>query len=100
MVIPADSFWSGQEGSPALVELTVMQKMTCYDLVYQHYQLVSVLYLVTQHGLKSVRPLTYFDGKVCVEGVCFFYLTILMVDWEMGDSLSFAYFLGEFRVEG
>ncbi|XP_037796977.1 rab3 GTPase-activating protein non-catalytic subunit-like [Penaeus monodon] len=63
LVIPADSFWSGQEGSPALVELTVMQKMTCYDLVYQHYQLVSVLYLVTQHGLKSVRPLTYFDGK-------------------------------------
>lgn len=74
LVIPADSFWSGQEGSPALVELTVMQKMTCYDLVYQHYQLVSVLYLVTQHGLKSVRPLTYFDGKVCVMGIIYCHL--------------------------
>ncbi|XP_069162048.1 rab3 GTPase-activating protein non-catalytic subunit isoform X2 [Procambarus clarkii] len=62
LVLSADRFWSGQEGSPALVELTIMQKMTCYDLVYHHYQLVSVLYLISQHNLKSVRPLSCFDG--------------------------------------
>ncbi|XP_042225418.1 rab3 GTPase-activating protein non-catalytic subunit-like isoform X1 [Homarus americanus] len=63
LVLSADRFWMGQEGSPALVELTIMQKMTCYDLVYQHYQLVSVLYLTAQHNLKNIRPLSCFDGK-------------------------------------
>ncbi|XP_068227254.1 rab3 GTPase-activating protein non-catalytic subunit-like [Palaemon carinicauda] len=63
LVMSPDRFWLGLEGSPSLVELTVMQKMSCYDLVYQHYQLVMVLFLVTHHNLKSVRPLSYVDGK-------------------------------------
>lgn len=63
LVMSPDRFWLGLEGSPALVELTVMQKMSCYDLVYQHYQLVLVLYLITHHNLKSIRPLSYVDGK-------------------------------------
>ncbi|XP_064085104.1 rab3 GTPase-activating protein non-catalytic subunit-like [Macrobrachium nipponense] len=63
LVMSPDRFWLGMEGSPSLVELTVMQKMSCYDLVYQHYQLVMVLFLVTHHNLKSVRPLSYVDGK-------------------------------------
>lgn len=63
LVLSADRFWMGQVGSPALVEVTIMQKMTCYDLVYLHYQLLSVLYLISQHNLKGFRPLTCFDGK-------------------------------------
>ncbi|KAK7069681.1 hypothetical protein SK128_010832, partial [Halocaridina rubra] len=63
LVMSPDRFWLGLEGSPALVELTVMQNMSCYDLVYLHYQLVLVLYLIAYHNLKSVRPLSYVDGK-------------------------------------
>ena len=64
LVMSPDRFWLGLEGSPALVELTVMQKMSCYDLVFLHHQLVTVLYLIAHHALKSVRPLSYVDGKV------------------------------------
>lgn len=63
LVLSADRFWCSQEGSPALVELTIMQKMTCYDLVNHHYQLVSVLFLIAQHNLKAARALSCFDGK-------------------------------------
>lgn len=63
LVLSADRFWSGQEGSPSLVELTIMQKMTCYDLVYHHHQLLSVLFFIAHHNLKNMKPLSCFDGK-------------------------------------
>lgn len=59
-----DTFWSRQEeGSPSLVELAVTQKVTCYDLVFHHHQLLTVLYLIAQYTLKNVKALSYFDGK-------------------------------------
>ncbi|CAL4058806.1 unnamed protein product, partial [Meganyctiphanes norvegica] len=58
-----DSFWSRQEGSPSLIELTVTQKITCYDLVFHHHQLLTVLYLIAKYALKNVKALSYFDGK-------------------------------------
>ncbi|KAG0711257.1 Rab3 GTPase-activating protein non-catalytic subunit [Chionoecetes opilio] len=63
LVLSPDRFWSGQEGSPSLVELTIMQKMTCYDLVYHHHQLLSVLLFIAHHNLKNMKPLSCFDGK-------------------------------------
>lgn len=63
LVLTADRFWSGQEGSPALVELTIMQKATCYDLVYHHHQLLSVLFFIAHLNLKNMKPLSCFDGK-------------------------------------
>lgn len=66
LVLTADRFWSGQEGSPALVELTIMQKATCYDLVYHHHQLLSVLFFIAHLNLKNMKPLSCFDGKVSV----------------------------------
>ncbi|KAK4305761.1 hypothetical protein Pmani_022352 [Petrolisthes manimaculis] len=63
MVLTGDRLWNGQEGSPALVEVTVMQKSTCYDLLHLHHQLLTVLHLMVLHGIKNTRPLSCFDGK-------------------------------------
>lgn len=64
VVLTGDRIWNGQEGSPALVEVTVMQKSTCYDVLHLHHQLVTVLHLMVLHGIKNTRPLSCFDGKV------------------------------------
>ena len=59
-----DKFWLYMDGPPALADLTQIQKMTKYDLIVLHHQLITTLYLTVQHSLRNVKPFAYFDEKV------------------------------------
>ncbi|XP_076069479.1 rab3 GTPase activating protein [Oratosquilla oratoria] len=62
-LLGVDKYWSNIEVSPALTDCTISQKMTSYDMVFHHQQLVCVVHLISLYSLKNVKPFSYFDTK-------------------------------------
>lgn len=64
-VFKVEDLWQTVQGPTSLVELTIEQKEANIELVEHHYALCVILHAVFVFSLKSVKPLSMFDTKVC-----------------------------------
>lgn len=64
-VLDTEDAWVSVEGHSSLVELALEQKHIHYPLVEHQSVLCIVLYGIMKFSLKSVKPLSLFDSKVC-----------------------------------
>ena len=59
-----EDLWVSIQGPTSLVELAAEQE-TNLELVEHHFQLCVLMYAILSFSLKSVKPLSLFDDKVC-----------------------------------
>lgn len=71
----SDKLSSINNSNKPLVEIASDQKHINYHLCLFQYQIVRILYLIQKYNLKSVRPLSFFDTKVC------FLLLLILIDY-------------------
>lgn len=65
-VLDSEDAWVSAEGQISLVELALEQKHIHYPLAEHQSVLCTVLYGIMTFSVKSVKPLSLFDSKVCV----------------------------------
>lgn len=65
-VLDTEDAWASVEGQISLVELALEQKHIHYPLVEHQSVLCTILYGIMKFSLKSVKPLSLFDSKVCL----------------------------------
>lgn len=65
-VLDTEDAWVSVEGPVSIVELALEQKRIHYPLVEHQFVLCTILYAIMRFSLKSVKPLSLFDSKVCL----------------------------------
>lgn len=69
-VLDTEDAWMSVEGPVSIVELALEQKRIHYPLVEHQFVLCMILYAIMRFSLKSVKPLSLFDSKVCLLKAC------------------------------
>lgn len=69
-VLDTEDAWVAVEGPVSIVELALEQKRIHYPLVEHQFVLCTILYATMRFSLKSVKPLSLFDSKVCLSKAC------------------------------
>lgn len=65
-VFQVEDLWQEVAGPTSLAELAVEQKEVNKELVEHHYLLAVILQAVMCFNMRSAKPLSLFDTKVCV----------------------------------